>query len=191
MRTSSRRQSLRVKHALLLAAALSACAGAVFTISVDDQATATIAQGSIVEQLVDDLGFGAFNDIDVTDSEELANQGVEPGDIDGVYLMALDVRIVSPDGADFDFVDTLEFDVVAPGLPAVLLASSRPIEDGATRIEFDIEDIDLTDYATSTSMTFNSRIRGRRPSQDVTVEASYVLDVGVTQQGCNKAVRGE
>ena len=167
-----------------------ACKGAVFSIDLDGESVADIPSGTIVEQLIGDLGFGEFSNMDITSDQELANQGVEAGDIDGVYLDRLQLDLVSPEGADFSFIDDIDFYVEGPDLPRMLVAESRPIEAGDRRVEFDIVSVDLTEYAISKSMTLSTEVSGRRPSSTTRVRASYVLDVGVTRQGCGKAVRG-
>ena len=51
------------------------------TISIEESATTTVAGGTVLEDLLGDLGFDEFVTMDLTSSEELKNQGVEPGDI--------------------------------------------------------------------------------------------------------------
>jgi len=59
-------------------AGILACGGKLFTIGT---AETLIGQGTLVEAFLGDLGFEELATLEITESEELANQGVEPGDI--------------------------------------------------------------------------------------------------------------
>ena len=59
------------------------------TIEIEQTAVTVVESGTLLEDLIGDLGFSGFVSMDLTDSEELANQGVEPGDITGAKLVLL------------------------------------------------------------------------------------------------------
>jgi hypothetical protein len=157
------------------------CEGGLFTIHVEEEAETTVPAGSLLEQLLGDLGFEGFLDMDVTASEELRNQGVEPGDVQDVRLESFDLSTVGQ--GDLAFIESLDVYVSAPDLDEVLVASVAGIPDGATYVALTVEDVDLTAYVVSRSMTFTTDITGHRPEEETTVKAEISLAVGVTGQG--------
>ena len=50
------------------------------TITIEETSTTTVEAGTLLEDLLDDIGFDEFVTMDITASEELS-QGVAPGDI--------------------------------------------------------------------------------------------------------------
>jgi hypothetical protein len=171
----------------LLAAALlavTACGGALLTLQVSESAETEVPQGTLLEQLVGELGFGDFLNLDLTESEELRNQGVAPGDIRDVFLV--EFALTAVDGDDLSFLESMDVRVSAPGLPEVLIASADDF-DGKTEVLFDLEPVDLTEYVVSEAMDITTDVTGRRPDTDTTVRADFTVEVGVTGQGlCNQ-----
>ncbi len=172
-----------------LAPFLLACGGSLFTVEIERSSEAVIAKGNILDVLLGDLGFGELSDLDITTSEEIQNAGAEPGDIDGVFVQRMSLSVVDPPGADLAFIDRIDVFVEAPDLARVLIASSDAFGDGVTAVDLELEGLDLTEYAVSTSMTVSLSATGRRPSVDTRLLAEIVLDVGVTREGACKAAR--
>ncbi|RME28824.1 MAG: hypothetical protein D6798_01490 [Deltaproteobacteria bacterium] len=169
-----------------LAALWVGCQGRLLTIHVDDTAETTVARGTLLESLIGDLGFDAFLDMDITSSEELQNQGVAPGDISEVQLDLFTLEAIDPAGADLSFLDSVDLYVEAPGLDKVRIAWADSFPEGESLVDFTLEDVDLTDYVVSESMTLTTEVTGHRPDDDTVVQAHYDLAVGVTGQGaCN------
>jgi hypothetical protein len=168
-----------------------ACQGRLFTIRVRDEATTTVARGSVIEQIVGDMGFGDFLEMDLTQSQELRNQGVEPGDIASAELTRFTLRAAAPEGADLAFLQSMSLFVEGPGLPRALLARADAFPEGEPEVAFELTGADLTDYVVSRSMTFTTEVRGRRPSVDTQVAAAFEVRVGVTRQGACNQVGGD
>lgn len=161
-----------------------------FRITIEDEAQSTISRGTLIDEVIGDFGFSEFTAMDLTQSAELENQGVEPGDISEVYMTELELQVTSPSGGDLSFVDSVAIYVESPGLPRVLIASQDDFPVGQAVVVFDLEELDLTDYVVSESITFDTDMRGNRPEQDTTITARYALDVGVTGQGACSAASG-
>lgn len=155
-----------------------------FNIRVDGTAATTVPAATPLETLLGDFGFGELVDMDVTQAQELRNQGVEPGDISHVVFLEFTLEAVDPSGADLSFIDDLELWVEAPGLDDVRVAWQDDFPVGQALVEMHLDDVDLVDYAVSESMTIRSEITGSRPDEATEVEATYALRVGVTRQGC-------
>ena len=166
------------------------CDGSLITIPVEQRAETTVAAGTILEDLLGDMGFSDFLAMDIVQSEELQNQGVAPGDVQDVRLVALSLEAKSPGGSDLSFLSSVEFWVEAPDLPRARVASAIAFPEGQAHVAFTIDDLDLTDYATSQSMTLTTEVTGHRPDEDTLVEAVIELDVGVTAQGACRAAEG-
>lgn len=168
-----------------------ACDGTLIRIRVEESASTVIAEGTLFEGILGDFGFGEFTALDVTASEELANQGVEPGDIQDVRLVQFDLRATDPDGADLSFLESIEVTVSAAGLDEVVIASGSDFPPGSDFVALEIQDVDLTEYVVSESMDVSTNARGSRPDADTTVVAEFALSVGVTSQGACRAIRGD
>lgn len=166
-----------------LSTLLAGCGGATFNITIDESADVVVEGNSIIEQLAGDFGFGEFVSMDLTEADELANQGVEPGDIRSVRLTSFTMAAIDPAGADLAFLESMELLVSAPDLPEILVASLADFPEGVSDVTFDLEDVDLTEYVVSESMTIGTAVTGRRPNEDTTVQAAFRLRVGVTGQG--------
>lgn len=174
-----------------LAVGLWACQGQLLYISIEETSTTTVPKGTILEDLLTDFGFGDFVALDITGSQALKNQGVQPGDIVDVRLAVFDLDVVKPEGADLAFIESLDVFIDAPGLPKVLIATADNIPAGTRHLEMDLQDVDLTDYVVSKSLTISTDASGSRPEQDTTVKATFVLSVGVTPQGACNYITGE
>lgn len=161
-----------------------ACRGGAIThIELDGADRVTVEAGTVVEDLLGDLGFDAFTDMNIVEAKELQNQGVEPGDIDGVQLVSFELSVVSPSEGDLSFFESMSVYVESPGLEPVLIAEAFDFPQDARVVSFDVYDTDLTEYVVSESMTLSTDIVAGRPSEETVVKASYLLDVGVTLQG--------
>lgn len=183
------------RHRLFTWAALAtvvlACDGRLATITIEESATTTVPAASPLEGLIQDFGFGDFVQLDLTSAAELQNQGVQPGDILDVRVTFFDLEADSPSDADLSFLDRLEVYVEAPELDPVLVASASSFPEGERTVSLMVEDVDLTDYVVSESMTITTEASGSRPPQETVVEARAAFNVGVTVQGACNAIKGQ
>ncbi|MCK6513903.1 hypothetical protein L6R46_02435 [Myxococcota bacterium] len=169
-------------------AAATSCDGTLAHIDVKTGASAVVEGATLLEQLAGDMGFGDFVSMDLAAEEELANQGVGPGDIKDVRLIEFALTVTDPQGGDLSWLESMELYVEAPGVERALIASADSFPEGVASVSFDLYDVDLTPYAVSEEMTLATEVSGRRPDNDTTIQADVVLDVGVTGQGaCNQA----
>lgn len=170
----------------LLSVGWLACQSGLFHIDVNESSKTTVPRGSILEDLLGDLGFEDFVSMDITAAEELQNQGVEPGDIEEVFLTSL---VLATDAEhDLSFLGTMEVYVESPGLEKVRVAWQDDFPEGVSIVEFNLDDVDLTEYVVSQSVTITTEVNAHSPDDDTPVEARIGLDVGVTASGaCNQA----
>ena len=166
-----------------------ACAGQLITIGLSESAEATIEGQSTLGDLTDlvgGLGFEGFAEMDISQSTELANQGVSPGDIETAIITNFQLDVVSPENSDLSFISTLEVWIDATDLSPVLVASQSDFPEGDQTIYFELEDVNLAEYAVSDSMNITTEASGSVPSDNITIRATVDFDIGVTAQGaCN------
>ena len=168
---------------------LIACQGELVSIELAESAEATIEGQSTLgglTELVGTLGFDGFAEMDISQSQDLVNQGVQPGDIETAIVTSFTLSAIDPDGADLSFISSLEIWVEAPDLDPVLVASQMDFPEGVSVIDFELEGIDLVDYVVSDSMSITTEATGTVPSDSVTIQADATFEIGITAQGaCN------
>lgn len=177
--------SSRIRVACLAASivvATSTCGG-LDTFELTERSRTIVPAGTLIDQLVGDLGFGDFLALDLTENRELANQGVERHEIDSVMIGAIDLEIAGPEGADFTFLDDIEFYVQAEDLPRVRIARGGPFPQGADSVSLDIDAVELAPYAAASSMDITTEARGRPPRSETTIDAVVTLLVDVNVDG--------
>lgn len=162
---------------------LSLLACGLTTISIDESAQTEVPKATLAEVLLGDMGFGDFVSMDLTESSELANQGVEPGDVEDVRLTYMELEVLTPEGDDLSFLNEMRIFVEGPELDRRELAWSEDFPEGESLVVFTLEDVDLTPYVVSQSMTFDIDVDASRPEEDTLVEARFGVDVRVTGQG--------
>lgn len=153
------------------------------TFSIEESAQTEIPKATLAEVLLGEMGFGDFVSMDLTESSELANQGVEPGDVEDVMLTYMELEALSPEGQDLSFFNEMRIFVEAPDLDRQELAWADDFPAGEGLVAFTLEEVDLTPYAISQSMTFDIEVDAARPEEETTVEARFGVDVRVTGQG--------
>ena len=164
-----------------------------FHVEIAESSEATVEGTGILGtavELVGGLGFEGFTQMNIVNAQELQNQGVSPGDIESAEIIELKLSVLSPSDGDLSFLDSMDILVSAPGLDTVLVATQDTFESGEQTIYFELEGINLVDYVISESLTIETDVLGTAPEEDTTIEASFVLDVGVTAQGACNATRG-
>lgn len=173
--------------AVAIVASLWAACNALSTIHLHEEATATVARGTLVEDLLGDVGFGEFVDMDLMASSELRNQGVEPGDVREVVVTGLELEVTAPDGGDLSFIDTLAFFVEADGMrERIAFQDDFPV--GVSVVEMQVDNVDIADFVVAQSMDIVTEVTAGRPSADTDIVARIDIAVGVTAQGACNAI---
>ncbi len=175
---------------LLLAMGWMACKGSTLKhIEVEEGASTTIEGSSLLDEVLDTVGFDGFTEVDITTNQELQNQGVAPGDISSVAMLSFELEATSGD-LDLAFLESMSIYASAPGLDTVLVASQDEFPEGQAVVGFELEGVDLVDYAVSESMSFTTEVTAEAPEDDTRVEARVLIDVGVTVQGACAYLKG-
>lgn len=161
---------------------LLACDLPLTDIAITGQSEATIEAGTVLEDLLGDLGFSEFASMDLTHAEELRNQGVAPGDIASAALTEF-LLTTTNGAADLSFIETMRLSVSGPALDEVELARGDSFPEGEATVEFQVTGADITDYVVSEAMTLSTEVTAHRPEEDTVVRADWTVVVGVTTQG--------
>jgi hypothetical protein len=171
-------------------ALLSLGCGELLTLRVSAQAQTQVAgAGALGAVLGEALALTGWEGLEVALDEDLANQGVERGDITEAHLERL--VLSSPDGS-LDFLTSITVEVTCDSLPRTRVASTEDVPPGARSVELTLEDVDLAPCLVEDSLQFTTTVTGSAPQQDTTVTADVTLAVGVTAQGaCNAAGGGD
>ena len=153
------------------------------TIEIEESSQVLVEQGTVLESLIGELGFDDFVSMDITDSQELANQGVEPGDIERVQLTLLELEAIDPSDATLSFFESMTFYASAPDTDEIKIAEAPSFPETESLVTFELEEVDLTPYVVSESMTLTTELTAQRPEVDTLIEARFVLEVQATLQG--------
>lgn len=96
-----------------------------------------------------------------------------------VGLKGLTVRIVSPAGTNFDFLDNIELYLSAPGQPEKLVASQYNVPKGQTSLSLTTaSDVNLKDYFLQDNMYFRETIRiNATPPENTELEIKSIFNL--------------
>lgn len=157
-----------------------ACVGELLTVRVEQSGSTEIDGAGALGGVLSTLQLGGFDDLSVNVDQELANQGVAPGDIASVYVVELGLTATP---GDLSFIDTLEIFVSAPGLDTVRIAHIEDIPAGTSQASMTLDGVDLTDYVVAESMTITTQAEGTLPEDDTTIDVFMAIDVEGTASG--------
>ena len=167
----------------LLLISLATCSG-LDNFQITESSESTVSGATIFERLIGDLGFGDWLNLDLTQNEKLANQGVEGHQLDTVYLHSLTLTITEGHrDQDFSFIESIDFFANGPGLEKKLIARGSSFATGIKSVGLEIESVNLAPYASANSMTITTDVDGHRPDHQTTIRAEIVLDIDVNVAG--------
>jgi hypothetical protein len=171
---------------LLVAGLLLAPTGCahLLTITVEQEGSTVVPGAGVVGELLGTLDIGGFDDLSVNVDQELANQGVDPGDISSVRVSEL--RLSTPDGDDLSFLTVLDISIGSEGMDTVRIAHQDAFPEGEKTVEMDLDDEDLTAYVVADSMVVTTDAEGTAPPDDTTIDVYMAIEVTATVQGAAK-----
>lgn len=177
------------KRYVVVAAAMllvSTCSSA-DNVVVEESSQAVIPARTIVDEFVGTLGLG-FENFDIDQSDEFQNGGYSKDQIDSVRVLSIRLEVLSPDGGNFDFLDSISFYAEAEGLPRIQIASLAAIPEGERVLEMNIDDAQLVEYVVSPSVTISTDATGTKPAEQTTIKGDIIFDVDINVSGnlgCN------
>lgn len=152
---------------------------------VDHQAATEIPGGGLVGQLLDTLSFTGLNEFDTTIEDEIADQGVEPGDVRSVRLTLF--RLSSD--SDLSFIDSMEVFVAAPDVDELRVASGDDFPEGVTEVDLDLDDVDLADALAAGALSFRVEVDGAAPAEDTRIDVLLSAEIEATARGACRAAK--
>ena len=145
----------------------SGCAGLDdFEVEITDEA---VIDGSYMANVTGQLGFGGnYQGLKLSATKEFSDQGIDPDDVDAVYVQSISIVATNPENARLDsIIELVEFNIQAPGQQTELLGRSL-LPDGTELREISIgqpsgglcSDKTLTERATceSAGQEWTSRV---------------------------------
>lgn len=152
-----------------------------------ESSTVTTVQGAgLVGQLLATLDFTGLDDFDVTIADEMADQGVEPGDLQSVVVDEITLT-AEP---DLSFLESLEIYVSGPGVEEVLVASSTEFPEGQAEVSLEVTGTPITDAVVAGDISWRAEVTGSAPVDDVELEVFVSVTIEATAQGACRAAGG-
>ena len=143
---------------------------------VASQGTSTVQGSPLGAALNAFPSFSGFGDLSFSQSQDFANNNTNKDHVVQANLTRLTLKTISPTGATLDFIQTVEFDIAAPGLPTVRIAEAT-IAAGATSVDLSLDAQDLAAYVKADSFSITTKGAGHQPSSDTTIEADLSLHI--------------
>jgi hypothetical protein len=123
------------------------------------------------------LNFADFGSLDLSSTQDFKNQGISTNEIQSVKLKSVTMTISSPSGANFDFLNSIEFDASAQGQSQQAVAQLTPVPRSSTGLSLAVNGVELAPYVTAPSMSVTTSAQGVPPDQDTTLNAVLVFEV--------------
>lgn len=154
--------------------------------TVRESAVTTVEGAGPLGAVLQVLDLAGLDGFDVAIEQEMADQGVEPGDLRSVELTEL-VLSAEP---DLSFIDEMTITVSAPGVPEVVVAEALSFPPGQSRVALTMTGEDIAEHVTAGEMSFRVDAQGRAPEDDTDVTVDVAVRVEATAQGaCNASKR--
>ncbi len=123
----------------------------------------------------------SFVGLDFNANQDFKNQGVAKDEASSVRARSVELRLLSPDDADFGFLDSLELFAKAgdqeqrfawaQNISQLGLGAPNPV------LRLEVEKEELQPFIAAPSMSLLLRGKGRVPQQEVRLQAVVVLKV--------------
>lgn len=170
---------LSSRRALLaLAGVVAFATGCRPTFDVPVTSESTIPGNSLPGASLLPINFADFAAMNLSDTQEFKNQGVNKDQVDSVKLKSVVLDVTAPSGGNFDFLNSIEFDVAKSDQDAkVSIAHASPVPRSTTHLVLTVDDVELQPYVTAASMKVTTKVTGGQPTVDTTVKASLVFEV--------------
>lgn len=153
---------------------------------VEQSASTEVPGAGVLGGLLGTLDLGELDDFDVSVEQELADQGVEPGDLRSVTLTAVELH----GDPDLGFLRGMQVYVSADGLPEVLVATLGDVAAGVTDASLELPEQDLADHVVAGGLRFRVDASGDAPRDDTVVDVDVVAEVVATPRGACRAAGG-
>jgi hypothetical protein len=152
-----------------------------FEVTLSDEA---IIDGSYMAQVTNPLGFsGNYQGLDLSTSKEFSAQGIDPDDVDAIFIQSIQIVATRPEMARLDsIIKSITFVVQAPNQDPQEIASAE-LADGVELRTIDckvLSKLNLKPFATSEKMSISADISLKQtPLFTTTLKTSMTLLVDI------------
>ncbi|MFK7920523.1 MAG: hypothetical protein AB8H47_01130 [Bacteroidia bacterium] len=134
-----------------------------------------------------DLPFDLFTpDIETNTETEFETEKTSKDLLEEVKLTKLDLVITSPTDADFEFLETITFYLVADGLPEIAIATKDPVVDGVgATLSLDVIEDDLKEYMKKEGFKLRANIKTDNTIAEaisIEISTSFFIDARILGQ---------
>ncbi len=159
---------------LLFSLVLAGCPGlGQVGFDVDSQGQSTVQGSPLGPTLAAFPSFGNFN---FSQDQSFQNNNTNKDHVAEAHLTRLHLKVVAPTTATLDFIQTIEFDIGAQGLPTVKIAEAT-IPAGVGSVDLTLDNQDLAAYVKADSFSITTKGTGHQPAQDTALEADLTLHI--------------
>lgn len=144
------------------------CSTPTIDFDVPISAETSLEGAGLLDQILSNFGFADFANVDLEASQEFENNDVRREQVVDARMTFLNLTIKSPQGANFDWLDSVAFSVAAEGEDTVEVASAT-VDDGNTTVACDVNDVDLSPFVRASKMEITTEADARSPPNDTTI----------------------
>lgn len=143
--------------------------------------------GSFFQPAAFALGYkGGFDGIQLSKADSFQNAGVEPSDVDAIFVKSVHLEGTKPQIDRLDVILTsVELFVEAPGVPRATIATITQFPPGASAVDLDADTaLNLKPYAVAPSMSVGANVTLRQaPALETTLKTTVKLLVDINLLG--------
>jgi len=152
-----------------------------FEVEISDEA---VIDGQFMARISNPLGFmGNYQDLNLSTSKEFTDQGIDPNDVDAIFVKSVQIVATSPADIRLDsIIESVAYTIKAPGQQPQSVATAE-LPDGVELrvINCNVEsDINLKPYATSDNMSISADLALKQtPGLTTTLKTTIKLLVDI------------
>lgn len=142
--------------------------------NVDYSTNYTLVKAAVVGTTID----ATSPEIETNTTDVFKNNSTNLDNISGATFNNLTISIVSPAGENFSFVNEVKVYIKGNGMSEELVASKSNIDQAATSVDMDVEDVNLAEHVKSGAFTLRtSVINDEALDNDLDLQADMQLKV--------------
>ncbi len=142
--------------------------------NVDYSTNYTLDKAAVIGTTID----ATSPEIQTNTSDVFTDNNTNLDKIEGAKFNNLTISITAPAGEDFSFVNEVKVYIKGLGMSEELIASKSDIDQAATSIEMDVEDVNLAEHVKSGAFTLRTSVLNDEALEnDLDLQADMQLKV--------------
>ena len=154
---------------VVIVVAGSGCGAATVDFDVPVRAETRLEGAGLVDQVLGSVGFADLENVDFETTQEFKNNDVRREQVVDARVTVLNLSITSPQGANFDWLNSIAFTAAAAGEDSVAIASAT-VDDGEAAVACDVESVDVGPLVRAPKLEITTETDARAPPNDTTVQ---------------------